>query len=388
MKHLNLLYAALGNVTRHKLRSVVVILCLVAILFPFISVIAILEGVKTQSRVSVNEGANIYVTMDMYGRNGVIPIEMVEEIRKIDGVIKAVPRVISRIYISGKLAVLLGMPQDELRSLSFLKGALPKDGEIVIGRGIADALKLNINDHLSIGVRIIAVIDNIPYTIKKQYCIAGIFKPHSGIWTSDLIMTNIEDANSVFEMTGFATDIAIYVKPGYEATVSRQLQQLNTFFRIQTKEIVKTYFESGFNIKGGIFVGLYTLAFALAIPAILVSSGFGLSERRKEIGILKATGWQTHDVLEMVMLENIILALISAPLSFIISFIWVRLFNGFFIAQLFIAGIGNILSFPVPSKFMPLPFLLSILFALIITMTGSIYSAWRAATVAPAEALR
>lgn len=388
MKHFNLLYTAIGNITRHKLRSIVVILCLVAILFPFISAIAILDGVKSQSRISVDEGANIYVTMDMYGRNGVIPIEMVEPIKKVEGVIKAVPRAIGRIYISGKLAVLLGIPIDELSSVSFIRGTLPKAGEIVIGKGMADALNLNINDSITIGVRIMAIVDDIPYIIKRQYRIAGIFESQSGIWASDLVMMDIDDANSVFETEGYATDIAVYVKPGYEASVSKSLQKINPFFRIQTKGLVKTYFERGFNIKGGIFAALYTLAFALAIPAILVSSGFGMSERRKEIGILKAAGWQTHDVLEMVLFENIVLAMISAPLSFIISFVWVRVFNGFFIAQFFIAGIESIPSFPVPSKFMPLPFLLSIFFSLVLTMVGSIYSAWRAATVPPAEALR
>jgi ABC-type lipoprotein release transport system permease subunit len=367
---------------------VVLVLCLVAILFPFISAVALLDGVKSQSRISVNEGADIYVTMDMYGRNGVIPIEMVSEIKKIDGVVRAVPRVISRIYISGKLAVLLGLPAGEMASLSFVKGALPGSDGILIGRGMAKDLKLDINSNLSIGVRIVAIVNHVPMTLKKEYRVAGIFDPHSGIWSSDLVVMNIEDADSVFEMDGFATDIAVYVKPGYDASVSENLQKLNSFFRIQTKELVKSYFEGGFNIKGGIFVALYTVAFALAIPAILVSSGFGLSERRKEIGILKATGWQTHEVLEMVMFENIVLALISAPLSFVISYIWVKLFNGFFIAQLFIGGIGSVPSFPVPSKFMPIPFLLSIFFSLVLTMVGSIYSAWRAATVPPAEALR
>lgn len=388
MKHLNLLYAAIGNVARHRLRSVVVILCLVAILFPFISAIAILDGVKSQSRISVNEGADIYVTMDMYGRNGVIPIAMAQEIKKIDGVTRAVPRVISRIYISGRLAVLLGIPADETSSLRFIKGALPKSDEVIIGRGMADALGLDVNSSLNIGVRIVAIIEHVPFIIKKQYRVSGIFEPQSGIWTSDLVVMNIEDVNSVFEMDGFATDVAIYVKPGYAASVSESLQKLNTFFRIQTKELVKSYFEGGFNIKGGVFVALYTVAFALAIPAILVASGFGLSERRKEIGVLKATGWQTHEVLEMVMFENIVLALISAPSAFIISYAWVKILNGFFIAQLFIGGIGSVPSFPVPSKFMPMPFLLSIFFSLIITTVGSIYSAWRAATVPPAEALR
>jgi len=45
-----------------------------------------LDGVKAQSRVSVNEVADIYVTMDMYGRNGVILFKMAEGIKKTDGV--------------------------------------------------------------------------------------------------------------------------------------------------------------------------------------------------------------------------------------------------------------------------------------------------------------
>ena len=43
-------------------------------------------------------------------------------------------------------------------------------------------------------------------------------------------------------------------------------------------------------LKEGIFSALYIVAFALGIPAILVTSGFGLSERKREIGIMKATG--------------------------------------------------------------------------------------------------
>ena len=189
-------------------------------------------------------------------------------------------------------------------------------------------------------------------------------------------------------MEGFATDIAVYVKPGYEAAVSEGLQRISKFFRIQTKGLVKSYIESGFSMKGGVFVALYTIAFAVAIPALLVTSGFGLSERRKEIGILKATGWQTTEVLEMVFFEGIILALTGACLSFLTSYLWIKLFNGFFIAQLFIAGIGNMPPFTVPAMFLPLPLILSVLLSLVLTMAGSIYSSWRAAVVPPAEALR
>lgn len=389
MKHLNILYAAAGNVARHKLRSIVVMLCLVAVLFPFISAIAILEGVKAQSRISVTEGADIYVTMDMFGRNGVIPIEMAEAMKQIPGVTKAVPRAIGRIYIGGKLAVLLGITDDEKpSSMNFIKGSLPKTGEIVIGKGLAEYLNLEVGKELNIGTRVVAFVENEPYIIKKMYRVSGIFDSQSGIWASNLVLMDLDEAVSVFEMEAFATDIGLHVRPGYEAAVSRSLQKMSPFFRIQTKGLVKTYIERGFNMKGGIFAALYVLAFALTIPAILVTSGFGLSERRKEIGILKAGGWHTHEVLEMVFLENIMLALISAPAAFILSFIWIKLFNAPFIAPLFIPGVESIPPFPVPSRFMPLPFVLSFFFALLLTMAGSIYSTWRAAIVPPAEAMK
>ncbi|MBI4848568.1 MAG: FtsX-like permease family protein [Nitrospirae bacterium] len=366
-----------------------VILCLVAVLFPFLSAIAILEGVKTQSRISVSEGADIYVTMDMFGRNGVIPIEMAEVMKQIPGVTKAVPRAIGRIYIGGKLAVLLGITDDEKpSSLNFINGSLPKAGEIVIGRGLAEHLNLEVGEELNIGTRVVAFIENEPYIIKKMYHVSGIFDAQSGIWASNLVLMSIDDAVSVFEMEDFATDIGLYVRPGYEAAVSKGLQKMNPFFRIQTKGLVRTYIERGFNMKGGIFAALYVLAFALTIPAILVTSGFGLSGRRKEIGILKATGWQTHEVLEMVFFENIMLALISAPSALVLSFVWIKLFNAPFIAPLFIPGAGSIPPFPVPSRFMPLPFVFSFFFALLLTMTGSIYSTWRAAIVSPAEAMK
>jgi ABC-type lipoprotein release transport system permease subunit len=389
LKHLNILYAAAGNVARHKLRSVVVMLCLVAVLFPFISAVAVLEGVKAQSRISVTEGADIYVTMDMFGRNGVIPIAMAEAMKQIPGVTKAVPRVVGRIYIGGRLVVLLGVTNEEKpSSMDFINGSLPKTGEIVIGKGLAEHLNLEVGKELNIGTRVVAFVENEPYVIKKMYRVSGIFDAQSGIWASNLVLMDLDEAVNVFEMEDFATDIALHVRPGYEAAVSKGLQKMNPFFRIQTKGLVKTYIDKGFNMKGGVFAALYVVAFALTIPAILVSSGFGLSERRKEIGILKATGWQTQEALEMVFFENIMLALISAPAAFILSFIWIKLFNAPFIAQIFIPGTESIPPFPVPSRFMPLPFALSFFFALLLTMAGSIYSTWKAAVVPPAEAMK
>lgn len=389
MRHLNLFYTALNNLIRYPLRSVVIVICLVALLLPFLSGTAILEGVKAESLISVHEGADIYLTMDMYGRNGVIPLEMVEPVKNIEGVIKVIPRAISRIYVGNKLAVLLGIPVDNIpETVTFIKGRPPIPGEVVIGKSLAEDLRVDVGEGLSLGVRIIGIIDGIPYVVRREFKISGIFDARAGIWTSNLLLMNLEDVISLYEMEGFVTDMALYVKQGYFRKVSEELQRMNPYFRIQTKELVKTYVDRGFNTKGGIFLLLYTVAFSVAIPAIAVSSGLGLSERRKEIGILKAIGWRTVDVIEMVFLESIVISLMSVSITFILSLFWLKILNGVFIAQIFIPGAGIFPSFHVPSLFFPLPVIMTFLLSLIIMLVGSISTTWKTSIVPPMEAMR
>lgn len=350
---------------------------------------AILEGVKRESFISAEEGADIYLTMDMYGRNGVIPLEMVGPIKSIEGVVKVIPRAISRIYIGGRLAVLLGIPIENIsENVKLIHGKPPDEGEVVIGRRIVKDMGLNIGDTISLGVRIISFVDHVPYVVKRQFRISGIFDAKAGIWTSTLIVMNLNEMVSLYEMDGFITDIAVYVKPGNVGKISEELQRMNSYFRIQTKDIVKNYLDRGFNTKGGIFLILYTVAFAIGIPAILVSSGLGLSERRKEIGIFKALGWRTIEVMEMVFYESLTLSILSLPITFGISYFWIKILNGVFIARIFIPGAGNIPSFSVPSVFMPMPLILSFVLSIVITLVGSIYTTWRTSVVPPAEAMR
>lgn len=387
--HFNLFYTAAQNILRQWQRSLVILLCLFAILFPFIAALAILEGIMGQARSSVEEGADIYVTMDMYGRNGIIPAGMVPEIGKIDGVEKAFPRVISRIFIEGRLAVLLGLDLDDAPSdVSFVRGTLPKSDEVAVGQGMAGRLGLKIGDNLSIGVRVFAVVDHVPYMQRKVYRISGIFDSDTTIWTSDLVLMNLSEALATYEMEDFVTDIAVTVRPGALRSVAEEIRKINAYFRIQTRGMVMQYLEQGFSAKGGIFTALYTVALALGIPVILVVSGFGLSERRRAVGILKAAGWQTHEVLEMVFWENVILALIGAMGSFVIAVFWVRLLDAPLLGRLFVSGIENLVPFAVPARFLPAPLVLSLALALVLTLVGSIVSTWRAASVSPAETMR
>ncbi|MBE7548249.1 MAG: hypothetical protein HS127_14325 [Planctomycetia bacterium] len=86
-KHINLLLLASENLLRHRAKTVVVCLCIIAIVTPFITAISISDGIRAQSLVSkVNEGGDLYLTFDEFGRNTSVPLKYLEGIRHIFGV--------------------------------------------------------------------------------------------------------------------------------------------------------------------------------------------------------------------------------------------------------------------------------------------------------------
>ena len=78
---------------------------------------------------------------------------------------------------------------------------------------------------------------------------------------------------------------------------------------------------------------------------------------------MKALGWQTQEVLEMVALENLILSIISVPFIFLVAAGWIHLLNGTAISKFFIASLDVIIPFPVPSRIFPIPVFLGTLLA-------------------------
>jgi ABC-type lipoprotein release transport system permease subunit len=323
---------------------------------------------------------------DGYGSNAPIELEMVDNIERLQGVTRVVPRIIGRTYVRGRVLAVLGIdPASVPGSLVLDRGRLPMaKGEVIIGEGAAAYLNMNLGTQFTINLR-----------QSSTFEVVGLFRSASSIWNVDLLLMGFEDASNLFEMKGKATDLSVYTRPGYERIVDvivrlseAEQERGKTVLRVQTRGLIHRYTQRGFNVKVGIFAGFYCLVFALGIPSLGVISGFGLAARKREIGVMKATGWQTEEVLEMVALENLLLSLVSFPIIFTAAAVWLHLFNGALIAGFFIPGREVLIPFSVPSRILPIPFVLGLIMTVILTMAGSIYSSWRSAVVPPSEALR
>ncbi|MGD2127360.1 MAG: FtsX-like permease family protein [Desulfobacteraceae bacterium] len=385
-KHQALFLNAIKCLLRNPVRSGVVILSLVALLTPFVTGIAICEGIKSQYRSALEQGGDLYVARDNYGSNAPIELDIMEQIQSIQGVTHVVPRVIGRTYVKGKFLAVLGTaPKYFPSSIEIIKGRKPRmKGEVLLGQEVAKFASLDVGSRFSMKRKPVQV-----------FKIVGLFTSPCNIWNTDLLLMDFEDASYLFGLEDKATDISVMTRPGYEEIVDiivrlseENEKSAQPALRVQTRELIDRYSQRGFNIKAGVYAGFYCLVFALGIPSIGVISGFGLSERRREIGVMKALGWQTQEVLEMVALENLILSILSVPFTILVTAGWIYLFNGAGISKFFIASLDVMIPFSVPSRIFPIPVFLGALLAIVLTMVGSIYSTWRTSIVPPSEAMK
>jgi ABC-type lipoprotein release transport system permease subunit len=367
------------------MRSVVVALSLTAILFPLVTALAISEGLRFQAEIAVRAGADFFVSTDLYGGSGAISVAFLEELSALKGVTHATARVVGRTYFANRLVAVIGIDRESLLTLKpLVRGTLPDArGEVLVGRSVADEFAVEP------GIRFTLALNN-----KKVFKSVGTISP-TCLWGSDVLIMHLEDANEFFRIKGDASQLLLYTSPKDVSVVKKSLSDLGKLketpwsqVQIQDRAHIEQRLGSGYGYKGGIFVVLFVIGTALAVSAFLVTSGFGLKELDKEIGLLKAVGWRTWEVLEKVVIENLLISLTAVSLSVLLSMVWIKGLNGILIAQFYVAEVGLIPNVDIPSRYLPSHAVFYLLFALVVTLIGSLFSTWRKARITPTELMR
>lgn len=377
----------------HPGRSLVTTLALLAVLTPLLTGLAIARGVEQQADLSIRFGADVYVAGEQFGRGVPLPLGMIPAIQQLDGVTAVVPRIVGVVVLGTdrEEAVLVGLPAEHLpATITCIAGRPYRAGplhELIVGTELARRL------HLDVGAL-------IPPFYRSEHgerlCqVVGLFKADVSHWQARLILTSFDSAAAIFNHSGLATDLLVSCRPGYQAAVSAAIRRLSTpagqgnvRWRVTTRDELQALVPGGLLHREGAFVLHLLPAVAVGIGIVLVTSGFGLAERRREVGILKAIGWQTDEVLLRGLVESLLLSLAGAALGVLLAFVWLAFFNGYVIAALLLPGAGTAPGFQIPYRLTPVPALVGLILSFLLIETGTLYSTWRAATAAPREAMR
>jgi ABC-type lipoprotein release transport system permease subunit len=259
-----------------------------------------------------------------------------------------------------------------------------KRNELVVGSDLARRL------HLSVGTL-------LPPFYRSRHGervseVVGVFRSDVAPWQARLIVTSLETAGHILDQPGLATDLLVDCRPGYQDAVRVALGRLKLPGEVRPRVVARAdvaeLLSGGLRQREGAFTLLFAVVMAVAILAILVTSGFGLAERRREVGILKATGWQTDQLLLRSLVESLVLSVAGASLAVVLAFAWLEGLNGYAIAGVFLPGVDLAPWFRVPFRLTPVPALLAFLVAFVVVSAGSLHSTWRAASAPPREAMR
>ena len=208
--------------------------------------------------------------------------------------------------------------------------------------------------------------------------------------SADLILVTEADFRDLFGLAASrATDIVVTVRnPKEISTIAKKITELLPDTRpIIREEMVRTY-DSVFDWRGGMVIVLLIMALlAFVIFASEKASGLSAEERR-EIGILKAIGWETSDVIAVKTYEGALISFFSFAGGVLLAYGHVFFTSAFLFAP---ALKGWSVLYP-DFRITPFidPYQVTILFFLTVVpyTVATIVPSWRAAIVDPDSVMR
>ena len=250
-------------------------------------------------------------------------------------------------------------------------------GVIVIGANIAwpsseDAPILHVGDRVTLHTR----VGDTEKTLTVR--ILGILKKEGstfGVNLDDAIVMPLRDAQQFFE-TGnqFSFIMARATSLDTVSAAAAAIKaKLGKGYNAVTYESAKATLDQVLGSIQAVLGGIAAISLVVAGIGIINTMTISVMERTREIGVLKAIGSKSYDVMLMFISEAVLTGLIGGILGVLL---------GFSLSGL----IGTVIGIsPVPSLTNGT---LVVGFAVITTTLSGLYPAWRASNLNPVEALR
>jgi ABC-type lipoprotein release transport system permease subunit len=319
-RQLALLDYALGALRRRAGRNASIVVGMALVVGLFASVLFLTDGIRREFALGIEGAPDLTVQVLTGGRPGLVPAGTLSELASRRGVRSVEPRVWGYLYVpslEANLTVVGVRPGARAgEGAELVDGRLPEAAhEMAIGAALARRLGLRPGDQMAFpkpgGFHLLRVV--------------GVFRAASELRTADLLLTQEGDARTVLGVPeGMATDIAIHLgNPDEGAVVTELVEESLPGARVLEKRLLRRTYELTFDERGGI-VAAMGLPALVALLLLAWERLTGLSEgERREIGILKAIGWETRDVLTARVYESVAIALAGTSIGVALAYVFV-----------------------------------------------------------------
>ncbi len=305
----------LASMMRRKVKNAVLFAVYFMIVFALASVMLFGDAIRREAALLLRDAPEVTVQKMLMGRHDLISGDHLAKLRGIRGVRHVEGRLWGYLFDRGNGAnYTLMVPSDRDKEHAL------QAGEAFVGSGI-DRVK-------TIGGRKYLFLI-APSGRLFKFIVRGELPEGSGLVAADLVLVSKSDFRAFFDLPdGVYTDLALTVPNEREIpTVLKKAARAVPGSRFVTRRSVLRTYEAIFSWREGLLLALLGAAIlSFAILAFDKASGLSAEERR-EIGILKAVGWETPDVLAAKFWEGALISLTAFLLGFIAAYCHVFFFQ-------------------------------------------------------------
>lgn len=366
----NVIDFTMAALARQKGKNFALISVYTFVVMLLASVVFFTGALKKEANLVLSESPEIVVQRQTMGRHDLIPISYAERIKRIAGVASVRERLWGYYYLAGANYTVMTREDSS-----------PEAGTVVIGRGVSRTLQIREGDALALRGN-----EGMLFNLEVK----EILPAASELVSADLIIMSESDFREFFGLEkSFATDLTVRVRnPREVSTIAAKVADILPDTRpIVRDEIARTY-DSVFDWRGGVVVVvLATALLAFVIFAFEKASGLSAEEKR-EIGTLKAIGWETGDVIVMKFWEAIAVSLTAYLLGTALAYVHVFLASAPLFEQV-LKGWSVLYPEYRLAPFIS-PYELATLFFLTVVpyIVATIIPSWRASIVDPDSIMR
>jgi len=371
-KQRNILDFALSSLLRRWKKNLALLFVYTLVIFIVASVVFFTEALKREACLVLAGAPDVVVQRLVAGRHDLISRTHMEKLGSITGVSD----------VKGRLWAYYFEPSVGANyTLVTTEEATSHPGMANIGAGVSRTLGAGKGDLIAFRGH-----DGAYMSLE----VARVFPSSSELVSSDLVEISEEDFRSLFGLPdGLYTDIVLRVRNPKETVVAAdKIRRLLPDTRpILREEILRTY-EAIFDWRGGIVLAIFAGAgLAFLIFAWDKATSLSLEERR-EIGILKAVGWETSEVLIMKSWEGIVISLTAFLTGISLAYMHVFFTSGTLFEPVLK---GWAVLYP---RFQPVPFIdpyqvATLFFLTVVPYTvATVIPSWGAATIDPDTIMR
>ncbi len=219
------------------------------------------------------------------------------------------------------------------------------------------------------------------WDVPLPFEVIGHFKAETSLQSNDLLVIQTEGARMVLEIPEDEfTDMAVHVpNPEEVETIALKIRRMFPELRTVTKAQIQRTYHSVFSWKSG-FVLTTLLASLFAFLILIWDKASGLSaEEKREIGILKAIGWDTDVILKVKLWEGLILSGSSCFLGILLSYAYIYWLEAPVLRNIFIGWSTIYPSFELKPEVDLKYVMLIVTFSVVPYSAVTIFPAWKAA---------